>query len=72
MLKIFQNKNFLFQKLCKQTWQKYYIFTISFKQNKERLLLLIPENMGITYVFNVHKTKMLTEYREKGIRCFKN
>ena len=47
-------------------------FHLSFKQSKKRLLFLIPENIGITYVFIVCKTKMLTEYREKDIRCFKN
>ena len=40
-------------------------------QNKERLLLLIPENKG-DRVFTVHKTKMLTEYRGKGIRSVEN
>ena len=53
----------------KQWQQKYYnIFSISFKQNKKRLLLLIFENT----CDRVCKTEMATEYREKGIRCFKN
>ena len=40
-------------------------------QNKKGLLLLIPENTG-DRAFTVYKTKMPTQYREKGIRCFKN
>ena len=41
------------------------------KPKKEKLLLLIPENIG-DRVLSVCKTKISTEYREKGIRCFKN
>ena len=41
------------------------------KLKKEKLLLLIPENMG-DRVLSACKTKIPTEYREKGIRCFKN
>ena len=71
MLKILKKKKKL-KKLYKQTWQKYYnIFSISFKQNKKRSLLLIPENKG-DRMFIVPKTKMLNEYRGKGIRYFKN
>ena len=73
MLKIFKNNYFL-KKLYKKTWQKYYnIFSVSFKQNKKRLLLslLIPQNKG-DRVFIVLKTKMLSEYRGKGIKYFKN
>ena len=56
--------------LYKQTWQKYYnIFSISFKQNKKRLLLLIPENIG-DRVFIVPKTKMITEYKRKRYKVF--
>ena len=38
---------------------------------KENLLLLIPENIG-DRVLSVFKTRIPTEYREKGISCFKN
>ena len=41
------------------------------KPKKEKLLLLIPENTG-DRVLSVFKTKMPTEYREKGISSFKN
>ena len=34
-------------------------------------MLLIPKNTGDT-VFSVRKTKIATEYRENGIRFFKN
>ena len=34
-------------------------------------MLLIPENIA-DRVLSVCKTKIPTEYREKGIRCFKN
>ena len=48
------------------------IFSVSFEQNKKRLLLLIPENTG-DRAFSVCKTRIPTEYREKGIsRDFKN
>ena len=33
--------------------------------------MLIPENTG-DGPFSVGNTKMPTEYREKGIRCFEN
>ena len=42
------------------------ILNIYFKQNKKRLLLLIPENTADT-VFIVRKTKMLTEYKRKKV-----
>ena len=70
MLKIFKNKNFPFQS-CEKIQQKDYIFFISFKQNKKALLLTIPENTG-DRMFSARKTKIPTEYRAKGIRCFKN
>ena len=41
------------------------------KLKKKKLLLLIPEKMG-DRVLSTCKTKIPTEYREKGIRCFKN
>ena len=41
------------------------------KPKKEKLLLLIREDIG-DRVLSVCKTKIPTEYREKGIRCFKN
>ena len=41
------------------------------RPKKEKLLLLIPENISDS-VLSVCKTKITTEYREKGIRCFKN
>ena len=41
------------------------------KPKKEKLLLLIPEKIG-DRALSVCKTKIPTEYREKGIRCFKN
>ena len=46
-------------------------FFISFKQNKKKVAVIIPENTGHR-VFSVRKTKVPTEYREKGIRYFKN
>ena len=69
MLKIFKKKKKL-KKLYKQTWQKYYnIFSISFKQNKKRSLLLIPENKG-DRTFIVPKTKMLKDIsRIKYFKC---
>ena len=46
MLKIFKKKYFLFQS-CKNKHNKTIItFSLSFKQTKKRLLLLIPENTG--------------------------
>ena len=44
-------------------------FSLSFKENKKRLLSLIPENIG-DGVFIVHKTKMLTEYKRKRYKVF--
>ena len=44
---------------------------LELSQKKGKLLLLIPENIG-DRVLSVCKTKISTEYREKGIRCFKN
>ena len=38
---------------------------------KERLLLLIPENKG-DRVLSVRKIKIPTEYRKNGIMCLKN
>ena len=38
------------------------------KPKKEKLLLLIPGDR----VFSVCKSKLPTEYREKGIMCFRN
>ena len=58
-------KKYFLKKLWKQTQKKLE------KQEKEKLLLLIPENIG-DRVFNVCKTKIPTEYRGKCIRCFKN
>ena len=73
MQKTFKNKYFLFKKkLYKQTWQKYYnIFSVSFKQNKKSLLLLIPENIGDRLLLCV-KLKCYLNLRKKVIRCFKN
>ena len=66
MQKIFKNKYFLFlRKVYREKWQKYCIFSVSFKQNKKRLLL-IPENIG-DGVFIVRQTKMLTEYKKKKV-----
>ena len=71
MQKTFKNKYFLFKKkLYKQTWQKYYnIFSVSFKQNKKSLLLLIPENIG-DRLFIVCETKMLPEFKKKSYKVF--
>ena len=41
------------------------------KPKKEKFLMVTPENIG-DRVLSVCKTKIPTEYREKGIRCFKN
>ena len=41
------------------------------KSKKEKLLFLILENIG-DRVLSVCKTKIPTEYRKIGIRCFKN
>ena len=52
------------------SWQilRSYCFVaeVTFKQNKKRLLLLIPENTG-DGAFSMHKNKIPTEYREKGV-----
>ena len=66
MLKIFKNKYFVF-KVVKTNTKKEKLE----KPKKKNLLLLIPENRG-DRVLSVCKTKIPTEYREKGIRCFKN
>ena len=58
-------KKYFLKKLWKQTQKKLE------KQEKEKLLLLIPENIG-DRVFNVCKTKIPTEYRGKCIRGLKN
>ena len=55
--------------MYQQTWQILQHFSVSFKQNKKRLLLLIPENIG-DVVFIVRKTKMLTEYKIKRYKVF--
>ena len=64
MQKIFKNKYFLFLKAVQTNMTK--ILNIYFKQNKKRLLLLIPENTA-DRVFIVRKTKMLTEYKRKEV-----
>ena len=64
MQKIFKNKYFLFLKAVPTNMTK--ILNIYFKQNKKRLLLLIPENTA-DRVFIVRKTKMLTEYKRKEV-----
>ena len=60
-------KNIFFFKVVKTNTKKEKLE----KPKKEKLLLLIPENRG-DRVLSVCKTKIPTEYREKGIRCFKN
>ena len=60
-----------FFKAAKTNTKYYNIFCTSFKPKKEMLLLLIPENIG-DRVLSKCKTKRPTEYREKGVRCFKN
>ena len=64
MLKIF---NIFFFKVVKTNTKKEKLK----KPKKEKLLFLIPENIG-DRVLSVCKTKIPTEYREIGIRCFKN
>ena len=64
MLKIF---NIFFFKVVKTNTKKEKLE----KPKKEKLLFLIPENIG-DRVLSVCKTKIPTEYREIGIRCFKN
>ena len=63
MLKIF--KNIFFFEVVKTNTKKERLEN----PKKEKLLLLIPEKHR---VLSVCKTKIPTEYREKGIRCFKN
>ena len=41
------------------------------KPKKEKLFLLLPEHIS-GRVLSVCKTKIPTENREKGIKCFKN
>ena len=70
MLKVLK-RNIFFLKAIK-TKQKYHnIFPISFKQNKKRLLLLIPENIG-DRAFSMRKSRIPTNFREEDMRCFKN
>ena len=66
MLKISKNKIFFF-KVVKTNTQKERLE----KPKKKKLLLLMFENLG-DRVLSVCKTKIPTEYREKGIKCFKN
>ena len=65
MLKTFKNKFFFF-KFVKANAKKQRFE----KPKKKRLFLLIPENIG-DRLSSVCKTKLPTEHREKGIRCFK-
>ena len=55
---------FSFLKLLKKNIKKK-----SLAKTKQKLLLLIPENIG-DRLLSACKTKISTEYREKGIRCF--
>ena len=64
-----KNTLFFYEKVYQHTWQILQHFSVSFKQNKKRLLLLIPENIG-DVVFIVRKTKMLTEYKIKRYKVF--
>ena len=64
MLKIF---NIFFFKVLKTNTKKEKLE----KPKKEKLLFLILENIG-DRVLSVCKTKIPTEYRKIGIRCFKN
>ena len=67
MLNKFKNKSLFFKNVKIKTKRERLE-----KPKKEKfLLLLILENIGDS-VLSVCKTKILTEYREKGIRCFKN
>ena len=67
MLNIFKNKYFLF-------------WVVKINTKKERLekpkmqnfFLLIPENIDDKNLSVCTIIKIPTEYREKGIRCFKN
>ena len=60
-------KNIFFFKVVKTNTKKEKLE----KPKKEKLLLLIPENRG-DRVLSVCKTKIPTEYREKGIRLLRN
>ena len=67
MLNKFKNKSLFFKNVKIKTKRERLE-----KPKKEKfLLLLILENIG-DRVLSVCKTKILTEYREKGIWCFKN
>ena len=59
-------KNIFFFKLVKTNTKKE-----SLEKPKKEKLLLIAEKIG-DRVLSVCETKIPTEYREKGIRCFKN
>ena len=56
-------KNIFFFKLVKTNTKK--------EKPKKEKQLLIAEKIG-DRVLSVCETKIPTEYREKGIRCFKN
>ena len=62
-------KELFFKKICKNKYNKNIATFSSYSLSKKRLLLLIPENTG-DKVFSVHKTKMLSEYREKKYKLF--
>ena len=64
MLEIF---SIFFFKAVKTNTKICNIFTISFKQKKEKLLFLITENNG-DRVLSVYETKIPAEYREKHRR----
>ena len=66
MLKAFKNKYF-FLKLSKQTKKRKVG-----KGKKGKLLLLIHENIDDRKLLNIEKLNIPTEYRQKGIKCFKN
>ena len=75
MLKILKKKYFLFQS-CKNKHNKNITFSPyplgkTRKQNKKRLLLLIPVNTSDS-AFSKGKTRIQTEYGVKVVRCFKN
>ena len=67
ILKIFKNESFLLQS-CKKKHKKGKVEKT--KTGKE-LLFLMPKNIG-DRVLSVFKTKISTEYTEKGIRYFEN
>ena len=65
-------KIFSFFKSCTNKHDKNittFSLFIYFKQNKKRLFLLIPENIG-DRVSIVCKKKMLTEYKRKRYKVF--